>query len=520
MTNGFESGYRVVGELPSGDALRVDRAVDEGGAEVALKEVAPRDVERFLDEMAVVGGIVDPHLEGVVGRGRRGEHAYVATEIVAGVDLGQDIATSTPLPAATVEAYGAQAASALAALHRQGVVHGGVKPSTIVITPPGGLKLVDTGLARARGPQDLSEESPARAAWYVSPEEVMARPLVPASDVYSLGVVLYQLATGRLPFDGRNAFRVAEAHIDAPVTAPRLVNPAVSESLENVILRCLSKAPEDRYMTAADLLRTLERALEGESVKAAPVSVAAEKRRPLWPWIAAAVAAAIAVVAILLTSGVFSQSVTVPKVTGMTVDEASTAITDAGLRIGSVTYKASPGDAQGTVLSQTPASGASADQGAAVNLVAAGVSTKAVPNVLGLSQAAATSAITDAGFAMGGISQVYDASAPEGQVVDQAPAAGTQLVPGSQVAIAVSKGPAPSVSPQAVAVPNVVGQTQTQAVITLQGAGLTTVVEKVTDGSVEAGTVTDQTPAAGVFTQPGSSVTIIVAQAVSTSPPP
>jgi eukaryotic-like serine/threonine-protein kinase len=520
MTNGFESGYRVVGELPSGDALKVERAITDAGAEVALKQVAPRDVEGFLRQMAVVGGVSDPHLEKVVGWGRRGEHAYVATELVTGVDLGQDIVTSTPLPAATVEAYGAQAASALATLHRQGAVHGGVKPSTIVITPPGSLKVVDTGLARAQGPQDLSDEEPASAAWYVSPEEVMARSLVPASDVYSLGVVLYQLATGRLPFDGRNAFSVAEAHVNSPVTAPSLINPAVSESLENVILRCLSKAPEDRYLTATDLLQALERALEGESVRAAPVSVAAERRRPLWPWIALAVVAAIAIVAALWTSGVFEQSVTVPKVTGMTVDEASTAISDAGLRLGTVTFQSSQGTTQGTVLSQTPKSGASVDKGTSVDLVAAGVATKAVPNVVGLSQSSATAAITGAGFAMGAISGVYDESAPSGQVVDQAPAADTQLLPGSQVAIAVSQGPAPAASPQARAVPDVVGEAQAQAVSALQAAGFSVVVEKIPSSSASAGTVTDQTPSAGVVAQSGSSVTILVAESVTTSPSP
>ena len=179
MTNGFQSGYRYVGELPPGDALRAERAVTSAGAEVALKEIAPRDIGRFLDEMAVVARIDDPHLESVVDSGRRGELAYVATELVGGVDLGQSVSTSAPLPAATVEAYGAQVASALAALHRHGVVHGGVKPSTIVVTPAGGLKLIDTGLARAQAPPDLSQEAPARAAWYVSPEEVMARPVGP-----------------------------------------------------------------------------------------------------------------------------------------------------------------------------------------------------------------------------------------------------------------------------------------------------------------------------------------------------
>jgi eukaryotic-like serine/threonine-protein kinase len=520
MTNGPESGYRIVGELPPGDALRVERAVDERGAEVALKEVAPRDVERFLDEMGVVAGIVDPHLEKVVGRGWRGEHAYVATEIVAGVDLGREVAPSAPLPAATVEAYGAQVASALASLHSRGIVHGGVKPSTIVLTPSGGLKLVDTGLSRAQGPPDLSEDAPARAAWYVSPEEVLASPVVPASDVYSLGVVLYQLATGRLPFDGRSAFRVAQAHVDAPVTAPHLINPAVSESLENVILRCLSKAPDDRYTTATDLLRALERALQGGPVREAPVSVAAEKRRPLWPWILVAIVAVAAVLAVLWASGVFTKTVTVPDLTGMTVTEASTTLNDAGLRLGTVTNKSTPDAAQGTVLSQTPKAGAQAGEGGSVDVVVASAAAVAVPNLLGLTQSEATAQITGAGFTLGVIAQAFDENAPAGQVVGQAPAAGTQLLPGSQIGITVSSGPAPSASPAASAVPDVVGQEQAQAESTLQSAGFTVAVQNVSDPSAPAGTVIGQTPSAGVFAQPGSSVTILVAQAVSASPSP
>lgn len=520
MTNGSLPGYRVVGELSRGDALRAERAVGDDGSEVALKEVAPPNVERFFEEMAAVARADDAHLQRVLSWGTRGEHAFVAAELVPGVDLAQDIASTAPLPAATVEAYGAQVASALAALHRNGVVHGGVKPSTIVVTPPGSLKLVDTGLARSQGPPDLSEEEPAGAAWYVSPEEVMAQPLVPASDVYSLGVVLYQLATGRLPFDGRNAFRVAEAHVDSAVTAPHLVNPAVSEALENVILRCLSKAPRDRYATGAELLQALERALEGQAVRAASVSVAAQKKRPLWPWIVVAVAAVAVVLALLWAGGVFSQSVTVPDVTGITVSEADTKLTDAGLSLGAVTYDSSPDAAQGEILSQAPKAGSTVDKGSSVDVVAAGVATKAVPNVFGLSQSEATAAITDAGFAVGAIAAVYDDNAPPGQVVDQAPAAGTQLLPGSQVAIAVSKGPAPSASPQVSVVPDVLGQAQEDAVSALQEAGFTVVVEKVPDASAPAGTVTDQTPSAGVVAQPGSSVTIIVAASPSPAPSP
>ena len=347
---------------------------------------------------------------------------------------------------------------------------------------------------------------------------------MPASDVYSLGVVLYQAVTGRVPFDGRNAFTVAQDHVGAPVTPPRQLNPAVPIGLENIILRAMAKPPEDRFSSGRQLYQALEDELQGTQVMA-PVATAqapTQPRRPLWPWIVGGVVLVAAViVAVLWASGAFTQKVTVPNVVGLTLANATTKLDSAGFKLGTVGYQQGVGKPQGTVLSQTPVAGAAAGKGSAVRLVAVGTTVQTVPNVIGMTQSAAGAAITGAGLTLGHVSYIYSASGPSGTVTGQAPSAGITAPAGSQVAITVSKGPAPSASPSAAAVPNVIGQSQSQAVATLQAAGFAAVVDQVPSGTVAAGTVSDQTPSSGVLAQPGTSVTIVVSTgAPSSSPTP
>ncbi len=520
MANGFEKTYRIVGDLPPGDAYKAQRAVTAEGAEVVIKTVKPVAPDMFARALARVSGVAGPHTERVLAWEEQGRFVLVASEPVRGTDLGRVQAEAGALLPQAVASLGAQASLGLAGLHEHGIVHGGVKPAALIQSADGTVVLVDVGLAQAQGGADLTEEAPPRNAAYVSPEEALGRPLAPASDVYSLGVVLYQLATGSLPFDGQNAFAVAQDHVGAPVIPPRQLNPAVPVSLESVILRALAKPPEDRYASGRDLYRALENELQSTQVAPPVAGAPAAAGRKVWPWIVAGVAALAIVLAVLWATGVFAQKSTVPNVVGATLSNATTTLTGAGFKLGGVSYQQGVGKPQGTVLSQTPAAGAQAKNGSSVNLVAVGMSVQTVPNVVGMTQSAAAAAITGAGLSLGHVTLIYSGSAPSGTVTDQAPNAGVTAPAGSQVAITVSRGPTPSATPSATAVPSVTGQSQSQAVASLQSAGFAVVADQVPSTTVPAGTVSDQTPAGGVLAQPGTTVTIVVSSGPPATPSP
>ena len=412
-----------------------------------MKTVAPTDARAFTAQLARLVTVVDPHLERVLGWEQRGELVALATEPVPGEGSGSLLAAPAPPPPAQVLSLGVETALGLGALHARGLVHGGVKPSVMVRDPRAGVVLVDAGLAQAAGGADLSLSSPAEKAAYISPEEAMARPLVPASDVYSLGVVLYQLATGHLPFEGHNAEEVAAAHMNAPLTAPRSLRPDIPAALETVIIRCLEKDPEGRYANGHELVQALRGELEATRVMPAPAPPLPPRRRSVWPWVLAGVIAVVALIAVLWATGVFATKVTVPNVAGMSLTKATTKLDGAGLKAGAVSYQQATGKAQGTVLSQSPTAGASVKKGSAVAMVAVGTSVRVVPNVVGMSQSEAATALSQAGLQLGNVSGVYSSSAPDGAVTGQAPAAGLKIESGSAVAVRSRRAPSPRQAP-------------------------------------------------------------------------
>ena len=518
MATGFEQTYRIVADLPAGDALKAQRAVTADGREVVVKTVKPVDPELFVRGLVRLSEVTGPHNEHVLAWESQGRYVALAAEPVPGADLGHVPVGGSRSPQAAA-ALAAQAARGLAALHERGLVHGGVRPASLLRDDAGNVVLIDAGLVQAQGGADLTDEAPPREAAYVSPEEVLGRALVPASDVYSLGVVLYQLVTGRLPFDGQNAFTVAEDHVGTPVIAPRRLNPAVPASLEAVILRALAKLPEDRYRSGRELAAALEDESQTTLVAAPAAAPAGPPRRRVWPWIVAAAVVVAAVLAVLWATGVFTQKATVPNVVGANLTSAQATFAGAGFKLGTIAYQQAVGKPQGTILSQDPGPGTQAAKGAAINVVAVGSTVQTVPNVIGMTQSAAAAAITAAGLVLGHVAQVYDGTAPAGTVTDQAPNAGLTAPAGSQVAITVSRGPMPSASPSAAAVPGVVGQTEAQATAALQAAGFTVVIDRLPSATAPAGTVTDQTPAAGVVAERGTTVTIVVSNGPATSSP-
>lgn len=514
-------GYRITEPLPPGRAVEAYRALDPSGAPVVVKIVEPVDRERFLAQMAAVAAVHHPHVARVLDWGVAGERCFVVQEATEGVDLAT-LAAAEPLTAAAVAELGAQAAAGLAALHAHGLVHGGVTPLAMVRTLDGTLKLVDAGIATAAGQADLSDLDPPENAYFVSPEEVLARDVTRSSDLYALGASLYAAATGSVPFDGPSALAVAEQHAGRAPEPPRRLRPDLPVALENVILRAMAKLPEQRHGSAEELRQDLARAAAGMRVPSPtprPVTIA-RPRRPVWPWVLG-LAIVAALLGALWLSGTFSDSVTVPDVTGMTLEEARAALEDAGLVPGALEPGvATPERPQGTVLAQSPAPGTEVDEGSAVDLVVAGSGGVVMPDLAGLTRAEAEAAVVAAGLVVERVIDVYSDDVPAGQVADQTPVAGSTVTAGSPVTISVSLGPQPAQSPGTIAVPDVVGRTQADALAALQQSGLGAVVSELASETVPAGQVIAQAPQAGVVVNAGATVTVVVSTGPAASPAP
>jgi serine/threonine-protein kinase len=448
-----------------------------------------------VERLGALVSLEHPNVARVLDRGLVAGGYAVVREWVAGTHLG-----TKPLPSgattATVAGYVANAAEGLAAVHSRGIVHGDIRPSNLVADTRGQIKLVDAGIPPAAG-RVAVPGAPASGVYYASPEELDGAQPTRASDIYSLGAVLYELETGRPPFDGRDAMAVAQAHRSQMPVPPSSLNPAVPPAIDGVTLRALEKLPTSRYATATEMASAL-----GSGKVGAPP---AGGKRWIWAIVAAAVVVLAVIVAVLASQG--GATVVVPNVVGMPQAEATTALEAAGLKVGKVTQDPTAEAEPGQVVSQNPAAEAETSEGGAVDLVIAAVAAVEVPDVVGLDQAAAEKALEDVGLAVGKVTQKQTADAEPGVVLEQSPAAAEQTDQGTAVDLVVAAA-------ALVKVPNVVGQTQADAKATLEASGLK--VGEVTSKestSVAPGVVSKQSPDAGSNVDGGSAVTLEVGAA-------
>ena len=520
---------------------------------VAIKVLRPdlaRDPmfqERFRREAQSAAGLDHPNIvaiydtgEDLIGDGpNQVSVPYIVMEFVDGVTL-RHMLNNGPriLPERALEVI----AGVLAALdyaHRHGIVHRDIKPANIMINTNGDSKVMDFGIARAMSDAATSVTATSAVmgtAQYLSPEQARGESVDARSDLYSTGCVLYELLTSTPPFNGESPVSIAYQHVNEVPKLPSSVDPSIPTTLDSITMTALTKSPANRYQTAAEMRFDIERAIAGLPISTRPdiSPVAADlgattmlpitspaqvttatvsrvnKQSGRKKWVTVAIATVVSAALLLFLGNQLlpaSQDlVTTPNLKSKTIDEATLALTEVGLKVGTQTPQADDNVPKGTIIGQDPAPGELIEAGQAVNLiVSAGKDQVPVPDLTNLlSIDDARLVLTEAKLLLGRVTPV-DSEQPEGTILEQDPVANTVVDIGTLVSVTVSNGKIP--------VPDVTMMNSTQAKNLLINAGFLVDIVKQEDSFYAPGTVMFQSPDPDTLALKGSIVTLTVASA-------
>jgi eukaryotic-like serine/threonine-protein kinase len=521
--------YKVLHRLGSGGMAEVYCAQDlQLGRKVALKILYRRFaedgefVERFRREASSAAGLQHQHVVAVSDRGEYDGTYYIAMEYLEGRSLKTIIQQEAPLDPDRAIDLTIQVLRAARFAHRRGIIHRDLKPHNVIVDADGRAKVTDFGIARA-GASDMTQTgSIMGTAQYLSPEQAQGHSVSAASDIYSIGIMLYELLTGRVPFEGESAVTIALKQVNERPERPSVYNPAVTPELEDAVMRALEKDPARRYPDADAFIAALQAAREGTAtaVLAAPPPPLeppsesyAYPSEPLpppeereggrwWLWVLAILVAALGLAAVLLLPG--TQKVGVPTVVGADQANAEAKLRSDGFRVDTTLKTAE--QPKGQVIGQDPTGGTKVKKGSTVTLtVSDGPQQVAVPQVVGLTVSSARGRLEKAGLEPSEREENSD-TVEKGRIVSVSPQEGQKVDKGSSVTLVVSSG-----KPQA-EVPDVVGKSFDEAQSTLQAAGFrVTRKDKETDKE-DPGTVLAQNPKSGGEVDSGSTVELTVAK--------
>jgi beta-lactam-binding protein with PASTA domain len=552
----FAGRYLLGRKLGSGGMADVWLAEDkELGRRVAVKILHERYasdeqfVERFRREATNAAGLSHPNIVSIYDRGEADGSYFIVMEYVEGRTLKELVVTRGPCPIPVAISYTRQVLAALRYAHRHAIIHRDIKPHNVIVDHEGRVKVADFGIARAGTSQITEAGSIIGTAQYLSPEQARGAPVDESSDLYSTGVVLFELLTGAVAFTGETPVEIAMKHISQTPEAPSVKRPEIPHDLDLVVLRALAKEPADRYRSAQEMDRDLELVGRGESVareteEAATVVLAGttavteiggsakrstggyggderyraydgpvSRGRGIWPWLLVVGAViALGVAGWFLYDRVQEQidsnaPVSVNDYRGIQESLAVENITNDGFEP-RVTREPNEEVAEGYTFAQQPDPGTRLARGSLVTvLVSTGKREVRVPSVVGKTEADAVAEITRAGLDANSVQ--INSSQPAGIVTGQAPPPGTTLVEGSEVRINVSKGPKP------VGVPSVVGLLFETAAAQLQAAEFA-VARTDVDSDEPRGTVVSQNPAGNSTAALRSTVTLSVSKGPTT----
>jgi eukaryotic-like serine/threonine-protein kinase len=528
-----DNRYRIVGPLGAGGMAEVYLAHDDVlDRSVALKVMSGRYaddeefVERFKREAQSAAALSHPNIVSIYDRGEAEDGTYyIAMEYLPGGTLKDRILKRGALAPRTAAAVALQIAEALRAAHAAGVVHRDIKPHNVLVTDTGDIKVGDFGIARAATSSTMTRTgSILGTAHYISPEQAMGEPVGQGSDLYSLGVVLYEMLTGTLPYDAETSIGIAMKHVNGHLVPPRELNPEVPEGINAVTTKLLAKSPEERYADADELIEDLERVLEGFEPAAAkttrvttrptPAAGTAQTqtmggpkrvRRQGRPWIL------FLLLLILLLGGLayalltLGPPRTVPDLqNAASIREAEQIAAQAGDFEVVEGARQDSEEPEGAIISQTPAAGESLREGSRIYVIVSGRQVAEVPDVGNRTSKEATQTLEEAGFEVEEEPEESSESY-QGYVIDQDPRGERTAEVGTTVTITVGVGP------ETVEVPDLSNRTVEEARRALEAADLSLGRQtRESSSRVPVGQVVSQNPSAGSNARSGSSVDITV----------
>ena len=429
-------------------------------------------VENFKRESQAAAGLSHPNIVGVYDVGREGNINYIVMELIEGDTLNKIIEREAPMDYRKVIDISKQVASALRVAHKNKIIHRDVKPHNIMITNDGVVKLADFGIARAVNDATLSSGSKiVGSVHYFSPEQARGNYVDERSDIYSLGIVMYEMLTGKVPFDGDNPVTVALKHINEEITPPRELEPGIPPALERCVMKATSKFQTNRYANADELIQELDNikfvsSVAGDSIfESSEIIEKRNKRKEeLEKDINEAVEArerrkkkktrkTIATIAAILLvigafggwyaawkMGVFSSTKAAPDLLDMTLEEATAKAAEEGFKVKQGKDIYSSDYAEGRVCLQDPEPGVETPKEGTITInLSKGSKDGLVPNVVGLQEEDVAALLESHGYVVG---NVRTETSPEkkGKVLEQDPAAGSTLDKESKVDIVVSDG--------------------------------------------------------------------------------
>ena len=534
--------YRVLRRLGSGGMADVYCAEDTHlGRQVAIKVLHRRFaqdqefVERFRREAKSAAGLNHPNVVGVFDRGEHEGTYYIAMEFLEGQTLKDIVATEAPLAQERVIDLGLQILQAAGFAHSHGVIHRDFKPHNVIVDQQGHAKVTDFGIARAGASEMTETGSIMGTAQYLSPEQAQGHAVTATSDIYSIGVMLYEMLAGRLPFEGDSAVAVALKHLSEPPAPISQWRPDVHPALEAVVMAALAKDPAQRWQSAEDLAAGLEAARTqiaagpngGQDTAAfaaipmpvpdetgptqfapaavvAPVGEPEQERERRWLWWAIGVLAValLGVLLYLILSGLLAtEKREVPRVTGKQLVEARALMERAGFEV--QTERVQSRQPFDQVVDQDPNGGEEADKGSTVTLeVSGGPGDVLVPAVERLSEVQAVRELHKAGLEVTTDPEFSD-KVKKDFAIRTVPPEGTEVTKGTRVRLLVSQGL------EQVTVPEVTGLTRESAEARLRDEGLEVSAEEQ-ESDVAEGDVISQNPSAGTKVTRGDTVTIVV----------